>query len=80
MAVPVPVAGLEPYVPRVSLTVPALARGKEVVFLISGEGKREAVANSFGPDAAGDTPAARVAAAAPHAVVLLDPAAAEGLR
>ena len=78
MAVPVPVAGLEPYVPRVSLTVPALARGKEVVFLISGEGKREAVASSFGPDA-GDTPAARVAAAAPHAVVLLDPAAAEGL-
>ena len=78
LAVPVPVAGLQPYVPRVSLTVPALARGKEVLFLISGEGKREAVARSFGSDA-GDTPAARVAAAAPHAVVLLDPAAAEGL-
>jgi 6-phosphogluconolactonase len=79
LTIGVPEAGLDPFVPRVSLTVPALARGRELLFLISGEGKREAVARSFGPDHS-DTPAARVAAAAPHAVVLVDPAAAEGLR
>src|SRR5262249_35885479 len=32
----VPEAGLEPFVPRVTMTVPALAAGREVVFLVSG--------------------------------------------
>ena len=34
-------AGLEPFVPRVTLTFPALASTREMLFLVSGHGKRE---------------------------------------
>ena len=34
-------AGLEPFVPRVTLTFPALASTREMLFLVSGTGKRE---------------------------------------
>jgi 6-phosphogluconolactonase len=37
-------AGLEPYVPRVTLTLPALASSAEMLFLVSGAGKRDALA------------------------------------
>lgn len=75
----VPEAGLEPFVPRVSLTVPALASAREILFLVSGETKAEAVRQSFATEGAG-TPAASVVAAAHGRVsVLLDAAAASRL-
>lgn len=40
-AVAVPEAGMEPFVPRISLTFPALASSREVLFLVNGKGKRE---------------------------------------
>ena len=53
-------AGLEPFVPRVTLTIPAIASSRAVVFLVSGADKRVALARIFAGE---DLPAARVAAA-----------------
>jgi 6-phosphogluconolactonase/glucosamine-6-phosphate isomerase/deaminase len=50
----VPEAGLEPFVPRVTLTFPALASTREMLFLVSGEGKREVLGRVF---AGADLPA-----------------------
>jgi 6-phosphogluconolactonase len=81
LVVGVPEAGLEPFVPRVSMTLTGLARTRQVVFLISGESKAPAVARAFGAEAAPDrqTPASMVAPLADEVVVLLDPAAAAEL-
>lgn len=67
----VPEAGLDPFVPRVTMTVPALSAASVGVFLVSGAGKRDAVARLVGR---GDIPAARVAPE--HLVVLADADAA----
>ncbi len=47
-------SGLEPFVPRVTLTFPALAKARRVVVLVSGASKADAVAAAFGPDAPPD--------------------------
>jgi 6-phosphogluconolactonase len=39
-AVAVPMAGLEPFVPRITLTFPALASTQEMLFLVTGADKR----------------------------------------
>ena len=40
---PVPEAGMEPFVPRITLTFPALASSRSVLFLVNGAGKRDAL-------------------------------------
>ena len=74
-------AGLEPFVPRVSFTLPAIGRSKHVVFLAAGESKAHAVAAAFGPAAAPDphVPSSFVPSVASEVTVLVDPAAAAGL-
>ena len=47
----VPEAGLEPFVPRITLTLPAFGAARQVVVLASGESKADAVAKAFGPGA-----------------------------
>ncbi|MGB7037971.1 MAG: 6-phosphogluconolactonase [Xanthobacteraceae bacterium] len=47
---------MEPYVPRVTLTFPALASTREMLFLVDNEDKRAILARVFGGD---DLPAAR---------------------
>lgn len=73
-AAPVPVAGLPPQVPRVTLTRPALASSRHVLFLVAGASKRPALTRI----AQGELPAAQVAAATPGAEWLIDRAAATG--
>jgi len=60
---------------RVTLTLPALAAARSLLFLVSGEDKAEALAAAL---AGGDGPAARVMAAHGAAVVIADRAAAGG--
>jgi 6-phosphogluconolactonase len=52
----VPHAGLEPFVPRVSLTLPALASTRDMLFLVTGRSKREILGRVL---SGADLPAAR---------------------
>jgi 6-phosphogluconolactonase len=81
LVVAVPHAGLKPYVPRISFTLPAIGAARRVVFLISGSAKAQAVAAAFGPEAhpQAHVPASLVPTVASEVTVLLDPAAAERL-
>jgi 6-phosphogluconolactonase len=72
LVVGVPEAGMEPYVPRISLTLPAINAARQKVFLVTGESKVEAVRRAFG-----DSPDPELLAAQVRPVtVFLDPAAA----
>lgn len=81
LVVGVPEAGLEPFVPRISLTLHALASARHILFLVSGSAKADAVAAAFGPEATPTphVPASMVPQVADAVTVLLDPAAAERL-
>jgi len=70
-------AGLEPFVPRVTLTFPALVNARQIVFLANGASKAEAVAAAFGADARPDphVPSSLLPPLASEVKVLLDPAA-----
>jgi 6-phosphogluconolactonase len=74
-------AGLEPFVPRVSLTLPALASARQIAFVVTGESKADAVAAAFGDNAEPDphVPASMLVPLADELTVLLDPAAAARL-
>jgi len=77
-AVGVETPGMPPLVSRVTLTLPVLNAGKEVVFLISGEDKAEAVARAFGDAPGPDAPASLVRPDA-GLTLLIDPPAAARL-
>ena len=51
LVVGVPLAGMEPQVPRISLTLPAINAAREAILLITGENKAATVARVFGPGA-----------------------------
>ena len=71
-AVGVDEAGLEPFVPRVTLTFPALASTREMLFLVNGRDKREILSRVLAGE---DLPASR-ARSHGEMVWLIDAAAA----
>src|SRR5207248_7658250 len=72
-------AGLEPFVPRVTMTVPALTAAANVVYLVTGAGKAEAAARAFGGEPDPATPASLVRSRNGETVAILDRAAAAQL-
>jgi 6-phosphogluconolactonase len=79
LAVGVPIAGLEPQVPRVTLTLPVLNRARVVDFLVAGGDKAQAIGRAFGDPPDPDAPAARVRPEQGSIFVFVDEAAAAEL-
>jgi 6-phosphogluconolactonase len=77
LAVGVEQAGLEPHVPRVSLTMPVLNAAREVLFLVTGAAKADAVRRAFVTDkATPEVPGSMVRPTAGELTLVLDEAAA----
>jgi 6-phosphogluconolactonase len=72
-------AGMEPFIDRVTLSVPALRSAREILFLIAGESKAEAAARAFGAEPSPEIPASLVRARDGRTVAILDRAAAAKL-
>ena len=72
-------AGLEPFVPRVTLTLPVLCAARAVLFLVTGEEKAEAARAAFADEPSPRTPASLVRAADGDSVAILDRTAGSSL-
>jgi 6-phosphogluconolactonase len=72
-------AGWDPFIPRITLTLPALNAARKVIFLVTGSDKADAMKRAFGdpPDPA--SPGGMVNPRAGELVVYCDEAAAAGL-
>jgi 6-phosphogluconolactonase len=73
-------AKLEPLVERVTMTVPVLCSAPAVVFIVTGDEKADAVERAFARPADPATPASLIRSAAGRTRVVVDSAAAAGLR
>ena len=72
--------GLEPFVDRVTLSIPALNSAREIVFAVSGGEKAEAARRAFASEPGPETPASLVRAQSGSTTAILDRAAAAKLR
>jgi 6-phosphogluconolactonase len=72
-------AQLEPFVDRVTLTLPPLRAGRDVVFIVTGESKADAVERAFAGPADSSTPASLVRSDEGRTLVVLDEPAARML-
>jgi 6-phosphogluconolactonase len=70
-------AGHEPFVDRISLTLPRLRNTRELLFLVTGADKADAVARAFADEPSRETPGSLARGEATHAI--LDRAAAAKL-
>jgi 6-phosphogluconolactonase len=68
--------GLDPWVDRVTMTIPSLSAAREVVFLAVGREKADAARRAFAEPPSRTTPASLVRSATGRTVVVLDRAAA----
>jgi 6-phosphogluconolactonase len=69
-------AHLEPYVDRISLTLPMLRGAREIVFLVTGADKADAARRAFDAEPSRETPASLVRAIRGTTTAILDAAAA----
>jgi 6-phosphogluconolactonase len=72
-------AGLEPFVDRVTLSVPTLKSAREILFLLAGEAKADAAGRAFIEEPSPETPASLVRARGGRTTAILDRAAAAKL-
>ena len=72
-------ARLEPFVDRITLTLPTLRRARVVLFLVTGESKAEAARAAFAGDPTRDIPGSLVRATHGETIAVLDDAAAAKL-
>ena len=71
--------GLAPWVARVSLTVPVFRAARQMLFLVAGADKADAVGRAFAGEPRRDAPASLVIPEDGLLTLVLDPAAAAGL-
>jgi 6-phosphogluconolactonase len=72
-------AGWDPFIPRITLTLPALNAGRRVLFLVTGKDKAAAMKRAFGDPVDPTSPAAHVRPRAGELIVFCDEAAAAEL-
>ena len=73
-------AELEPFVDRVTMTIPVLESAPLVLFFVAGAERADAVRRAFAEPPSEATPASLVRSKNGETVVILDPAAAQGLQ
>jgi 6-phosphogluconolactonase len=72
-------AGLEPFVDRVTMSLPTLRSAGEILFLVAGAAKADAARRAFAQEPSPETPASLVRAKHGRTVAILDRAAAAKL-
>jgi 6-phosphogluconolactonase len=73
-------AGLEPFVDRVTLSLPTLRSAGEILFLVASEAKADAARRAFAEEPSAQTPASLVRARHGRTIAILDRAAAAKLQ
>jgi 6-phosphogluconolactonase len=72
--------GFEPFVDRVTLSLPALRGAKEILFVVAGEAKAAAARRAFVEEPSPETPSSLVRAQDGRTTAILDRAAAAGIQ